>query len=294
MRRPEPRFELNHREHKITFEKIVAKSEKRHWHEQYEVEFVSSGRGTHILNEKEYEFKRGAIYVTRLTDYHEKHLTSRGVIHRITLPKACMPEKFWRSMVRCKASLITQLSDEMTKHIENMFLLLESRPEAVSNEETYIQECLLNVIMMLFTFEVNTNPGDTYIPDKDKVFDVLLYLQENFRRKLTLKIVAEEVKMNPNYLNTIFKKYTGRTLYTGIKLFRLYYASRLAIETEMQIKEICKNCGYSDVCNFQRDFRKQFNCTPIEYREKKRAEAAEKGEDYIKGEKYDHTEILKK
>ncbi len=293
MAKTDQKFELIRRGQQVVIEKLVAKSEKRHWHDKYEIEFVASGRGKHILNGKEFDFKRGLIYVTRLTDYHERHLTSPGTIHRITLPKVCMPERFWRSMVRCKASLITQLSPEMTKHIENMFLLFESRPEVTSFEEKYIQESLLNVILMLFTFEVNTNPGDTYIPDKDRIFDVLLYLQENFRRKLTLKIVAEEMQMNTNYLNTNFKKYTGKTLYAGIKLLRLYYGSRLAIETDMMIKDICQSCGYSDVNNFQRDFKKQFNCTPVEYREKKRAEAKEQGKDFISGEKYDHTEILK-
>ncbi len=294
MAKAEPKFELTRRGQQVVVEKIVAKSEERHWHDIYEIEFVASGEGTHILNGKEFDFKRGAIYITRLTDYHEKHLTHKGTIHRIKLPKYCMPEAFWRSMIRCKASLITQLSPEKAKHIENMFLLLESRPEVTSLQEKYIQECLLNVIVMLFTFEVNTNPGDRHIPDKNRIIDVMLYLQDNFRRKLTLKTVSEEMQLNANYLNNNFKKYTDHTLYAVIKLFRLNYGARLAVETDMMIKEICANCGYSDVNNFQRDFKKQYDCTPLEYREKKRAEADAKGEDYFIGEKYDLFSIIKK
>ena len=187
MAKEEQRFRLSSRNQQVIVEKIPAKSESRHWHDIYEIEFVASGEGTHILNSKEYPFKRGAIYITRLSDYHEKHLTRKGVIHRIKLPKRCMPEPFWRSMIHRRASIITQVSPEMAKHIENLFLLLESRPTVMSPEEQYIQTSLLNVLIMLFTFEANTNPGDPNIPDKDRVVDVMIYLQDNFRRKLTLK-----------------------------------------------------------------------------------------------------------
>ena len=292
MPRQEPRFELVRRKQRTVIEKLKAKSEKLHWHKCYEIDFVASGRGKHIFNGKEFDFQRGAIYLSRLTDYHEIHLTSPGFIHRITLPKVCMPEDFWRSMIKTKANLITQLSPSMAKYIENLFLLLESRPDFNSLEEKYIQQSLLNVIIMLFTYEVNTNPQDEYVPEKQKVFDVLLYLQDNFRRKLTLDIVSKEMQTNANYLNGIFKKYTGRTIYSEIKQFRLHYASRLAVETDMQIKEICQNCGYTDLSNFQRDFKKQYNLTPQEYREKKRSEAVSEGKEPT-GEQYDPIENLK-
>ena len=60
----------------------------------------------------------------------------------------------------------------------------------------------------------------------------------------------------------------------------------------MQIKEICENCGYSDLSNFQRDFKKQYDLTPLEYREKKRAEAAAEGKEPT-GEEYDPIKNLK-
>ncbi len=294
MAKSDPRFVLVRRKQQVTIEKIHARSEKRHWHDEYEVEFVASGEGLHILNGKQYPFRRGAIYLTRLTDYHERELKHTGTIHRIKLPKYCMPEPFWRSLVSSKISLITLLSPEMTKHIENMFLLLESRPEVNSFQEKYIQESLLNIIMMLFTFEVNTNPGDTYVSEQEKMIDVLLYLQDNFRRKLTLKLVSEEMQLNTNHLNLALKKYTGHTVYNLVKLMRLHYAARLAFETDMMIKDICVNCGYSDVNNFQRDFKKAYDCTPLEYREKKRAEADAAGKEYIFEDKFDHLELLKK
>ena len=267
MRQKEPRFEMNHRNQHFTIvEKYEAESQPMHWHDNYEIEFVTSGEGVHRLNNKEYPYNRGAVYVTRIRDYHEIEITKTATVHRIILPERCMPERFVRSMLKNKANLITHLGEEMITHIENLLLLLESRPKAENLEELYIQDCLLNVIIMLFTRSVNENPGDRHRPDGAKVQDVWLYIEDNFRKKLTLQSVADHFQMNPNYLNRIFKEHTGVTVYAAVKVFRLRYAAKLCRQTDMKCSEICKTCGYSGTANFQRDFKKEYGITPLHYR----------------------------
>lgn len=267
MRHVEPRFEINHRDKYFTkVEKYETDGQETHWHDEYQIEFIASGEGVHLLNSKEFPLKRGQMYVTRLRDFHEMKVTKTATVHRITLPELCMPERFVRSMLKSKANLITQMNDETTAHIENMFLLLESRPEAKSVEEIYMQDCLLNVIIMLFTCEVNENSADDYKPTHVKIMDTLLYIEENCRQKLTLKSVAEHMKMNPSYLNRIMRQHTGFTVYAAVKIARLRYAAKLCRDTDLQCKEICKICCYSGDANFQRDFKKEYGVTPRQYR----------------------------
>lgn len=267
MQPKDPRFELIHRnKHFTKIERFETDGQELHWHEEYQIEFISSGEGIHRINDKEFPLKRGLMYVTRLKDFHELIVTSTATVHRITLPVLCMPEPFVRSMLKRKNCIITQMEEEMTAHIENMFLLLESRPEAKSVEEIYMQESLLNVIIMLFTNQVNVNPGDTYVPDHAKVYDALLYIEDNFRKKLTLQMVADHLKMNPTYLNRILKQHANLSVYAAVKIARLKYAAKLCRETDLKSNEICKVCGYSGDANFQRDFHKEYGVSPLQYR----------------------------
>lgn len=263
----EPRFKLNHRDRSyIVTEKLEATTVERHWHDDYMIEFIACGEGTHRLNDKEYPIERGSMYVIRLRDYHEMTVTAPTVIHRITLPVANMPERFVRSMLKRKTNLITKMDEDMATHVENLFNLVESRPVAESEEEIYIQESLLNVIIMLFTREVNVNPGDTVTPEHAKVYDTLLFIEDNFRSKLSLQSVADSLGMNPSYLNRIVKEHTGLTVYSAVKRTRLRYAAKLCRETDMQSKDICATCGYSGDANFQRDFKKEYGVSPRKYR----------------------------
>jgi AraC-like DNA-binding protein len=265
---PEPRLKLYYRQWETTFEKYETEGQERHWHDIYEIEFIAQGSGTHYLNEKEYPIKRGHMYLTRQKDYHSMNIIERATIHRFRLPALCMPERLVRSILKNKANLCTQMGEEMTAHIENLFLLLESRPKAdrYNVQEIYMQECLINLIVMLFIGEVNSNPGDLHVPDRSKAYDVWYYIQDNFRKKLTIASIAEAFKMNPNYLNRIFKESMGMTLYAALQLCRLTYAAKLARETDMKSGEICRACGYSGDANFLRDFKKKYGMSPQQYR----------------------------
>lgn len=268
MNKPEPRLKLYYKDYETAVEKYETNGQARHWHDIYEIEFVSSGNGINRLNEKEYPIKRGLMYLTRLRDYNEMTVTETATIHRFKLPAKCMPDRLVRSILKNKANLITQMNEEMATHIENLFTLLESRPKAdkYDDEEIYMQECLINLIVMLFIGEVNTNPGDLYVPVQNKVYDIWYYIQDNFRSKLSLKSVAATFDMNPNYLNRIFNKYLGMTIYYAIKLCRLTYSEKLARETNMMSSEICIACGYSGDANFLRDFKKKYGMSPLQYR----------------------------
>lgn len=44
-------------------------------------------------------------------------------------------------------------------------------------------------------------------------------------------------------------------------------ASRLLIDTHQPVAEVAYHCGFNNISNFNRLFRKKKNCTPKEFRE---------------------------
>ena len=49
---------------------------------------------------------------------------------------------------------------------------------------------------------------------------------------------------------------------------RLGHAARLLLDTADSVSEICWNCGFNTLSNFNRLFRKRKGCSPTEFREK--------------------------
>lgn len=65
------------------------------------------------------------------------------------------------------------------------------------------------------------------------------------------------VGMSPVAFSRFFKLRTGKTLSEYIIDIRLGYASRLLVDSNKTISEICFECGFNNLSNFNRIFRKR-------------------------------------
>lgn len=272
----EPRIEFVHKAHKIEYERYIAENQPLHWHEKYELEFVESGKGVHKINEKEYPFKRGCIYLLRLTDRHEIKIEEPAVVHKLRLPTLCLPEKLVRSFLKVKGSHITYMEEEKTEHVQNLFNFLNYCPNDESENTLYVKSAIVNIIMLMFAQQRNEFPADPVKSEKGKVEDVRLYISDHFREKLTNQNIAATFKMNPQYLNRIFSKHVGMAMYAYVKRCRLHYAVLLTVETDLSSMEIYKATGYSSYANFLRDFKELTGESPLKFRKAERQRQAEK------------------
>lgn len=96
-----------------------------------------------------------------------------------------------------------------------------------------------------------------------KVYD---YIQDNYSRKIGLDEISQLVNMSPVTFNRFIKKRTGKTFINYVNDTRISYASRWLIESEKSIGEICYQCGFNNIANFNRIFKKSKQCTPSEFR----------------------------
>jgi transcriptional regulator GlxA family with amidase domain len=64
-----------------------------------------------------------------------------------------------------------------------------------------------------------------------------------------------------------FKKRTGVTFIDSLNEIRLGHATRMLIDTTHSVSEIAYKCGFNNISNFNRIFRKKKGCTPKEFKE---------------------------
>jgi AraC-like DNA-binding protein len=98
----------------------------------------------------------------------------------------------------------------------------------------------------------------------EKAFE---YLNNNYDKPISLKEIAKLVNMTEVSFSRFIKKRTGNTYIDTLNEIRLGHASRMLIDTTHSIAEISFNCGFNNISNFNRLFKKKKNCTPKEFRE---------------------------
>ena len=98
----------------------------------------------------------------------------------------------------------------------------------------------------------------------EKAFE---YLNQNFDKQVTLAEVARLAGMTEVSFSRFFKNRSGKTFIDSLNDIRLGHASRMLIDTTHSISEIAYNCGFNNISNFNRIFKKKKGCTPKEFKE---------------------------
>ena len=103
-----------------------------------------------------------------------------------------------------------------------------------------------------------------------RVQNIQQYINENYKQDIRLPILAQMAGMSAVAFSRFFKARTGMSLSDYIIDVRLGHASKLLMETSAPVADICFDCGFNNLSNFNRIFKKKKNCSPKEFREKLR------------------------
>ncbi len=103
-----------------------------------------------------------------------------------------------------------------------------------------------------------------YIASINRVID---YISNNLTQELSLETLSAVAGFSPFHFHRLFKAFMNETLNAYIKRIRLekaiYY---LSVNADMSVTEIAYQCGFSSAQAMARDFQKQYNKTPSDYR----------------------------
>ena len=109
--------------------------------------------------------------------------------------------------------------------------------------------------------------SETFSYNSRRIENVMKYLNANFDKNVSLAEAARIATMTEVSLSRFFKLRTGKTFVDALCEIRLGHASRMLIETTQSINEIAYKCGFNNMSNFNRIFKKKKNCTPKEFRD---------------------------
>lgn len=115
--------------------------------------------------------------------------------------------------------------------------------------------------------DLSFNNAESFSYNSRRVEKTMNYLNKNFDKDVSLIEAAKMSAMTEVAFSRFFKLRTGKTFIDTLNEIRLGHASRMLIDTTQSITEIAYKCGFNNMSNFNRTFKKKKDCTPKEFRE---------------------------
>lgn len=103
--------------------------------------------------------------------------------------------------------------------------------------------------------------------DSRRIHKIEDYVQQHFSEEIRLETVSALIYLSPTAFSRFFKLHTGRTFSDYVIEVRLGHAGRMLAESLKPIQEICYECGFNNISNFNRIFKRKRGFTPSEFRE---------------------------
>jgi AraC-like DNA-binding protein len=99
-----------------------------------------------------------------------------------------------------------------------------------------------------------------------RLCNVFNWVAANLDNDINLVDAARIAQMNVNAFSRFFSLRTRKPFSEFIQELRLQKAAKLLVDSDMPITEICFECGYNNISNFNRRFLNYYNMNPMRYK----------------------------
>lgn len=248
-----------------------------HYHDFCEITYIESGIGKYKVSGKEYGVGRGDLIIFNNVEPHgwtvfedmnvlvlvfgtelvaDSTDLNAGAYLRPFLERGSN----FKNMISAnddKVCLIKQI-------MEDIFCENEARQEGYTN---IIRADVIRILTYLVRHYQGEEDGlNDYICEKKQAIHCLenafVFINENYTENITLEQVAASVYMSPNYFSHYFKRLTGYSFMEYVTLKRLKRARGLFLTTNRNSSDIAFDCGFRNMSNFYRLYKKHLGPLP--------------------------------
>lgn len=250
-----------------------------HFHPEYELNFIANAGGARrVVGDHMEEIDDLELVMVGPNLYHgwENYKNSGSVLlHEVTLQ---FPGDLFQNQLLQK-NILKPIRELL--HNSNRGILFSKETSLMAAErlihmskkrsfDSYIEfQSLLYDLAISRDQRLLTNisfqkNNDFY--NSDKIEKIYNFVRDNYTQRIKLEDAANLLNMSIVSFSRLIKQRTGKSFVDFVNEVRLGYATRMLIETTKSVSEICYECGFNNISNFNRTFKKKQNCTPSEFR----------------------------
>jgi len=250
-----------------------------HYHEEYELNLVLNAKGAkrvigghiEVIDDVELVLIGPNLYHAWFT--HE--CRSEEIIEvTIQFHKDLFDEKFLK---RNQLSFIKHMLEHSQRGIlfsHETAIAIKDRIIALDKKSGF--DSVLELFSVMHDLSISRNmrslsdfsfTNEKFFYNSRRIEKVFEFMNTNYNKAVTLAEVARIANMPEASFSRFIKKRTGKTFIDSLNEIRLGHASRMLIDTTNTIAEIAYKCGFNNISNFNRVFKRKKFCIPKEFRE---------------------------
>lgn len=232
-----------------------------HWHTYFEIEIITSGSGTHLLNGVGYPIAQGSAYLLTPTSFHQILADSPIQLLNISFDEEVLTDRMLSSLISAGTGRKFLLEGDCYKRAVMTARLLQHECKTDGPCKQQLCEYLLSTLF-------RSGPVDgTPHGESDNLTGIrkaILYLELHFREPLTLSFLANQAGLTPGYFSELFRQLTGETYTERLNTLRIGYAKTL-LNSGLSVTEACYASGFGSPSNFLSTFKRKCHMTPSDY-----------------------------
>ncbi|MCJ8210029.1 AraC family transcriptional regulator [Mucilaginibacter sp. RS28] len=256
-----------------------------HYHPELELHYIIKGEGVRFIGNKINNFSAGEIVLLGENLPHcwrckEEYFQNNPDLNVEAIVVHFLPEFLGPQMLNLPETF------QMAKMFERAKNGLMVKPHARKQiaklmEETLQANNLTRIISLLKIFDIlideentdliTTNP-QTFLSSNEaeivRLKKIYSYTLTNYKNEISLEEIASISNLSVTSFCRYFKLMTKKTYYDFLTEIRISHAYRMLIENKLPTEVICYECGFNNVSNFYRHFKKVTKMTPLAYKRK--------------------------
>ncbi|MBK6905529.1 MAG: AraC family transcriptional regulator [Saprospirales bacterium] len=246
------------------------------------------GSGVYYLDDNKFPFGSGTIYFTNPGHIKSYELNESKEAFIITLNENFLRENVHPEIFAEFPFLLAEIAPPnkpSQDDFEEFILLYKQILSEFQKDSKYKNKIIGNLFLILLLkikekFWLNYNPIDEGNRNSQIVTSFKQLLESESRKvmdgkqndsKLYVQYFAEKLNLHPNYLNSVIKSKTGKTVNDWISKRTLSVAKSLLMSTSYSSKEIAYKLGFSEPTHFSRFFKKHTHLSPSTFRKSSKA-----------------------
>lgn len=234
--------------------------------------FIKDGAGFYTIDENTFPFNSRTVYFTNPGHIKSYQINELNDAYMITLTENFLRENVHSEIFDDFPFLLAEVVPPKTLSVEkfNEFeTLYKQIYDEYEKHSIYRDKILGNLFVVLLLklkeeFWLNYNPIVEGSRNSQIVKSFKQILESEFKKvtdnqqndnKLQAQQIAEKLNLHPNYLNSVIKSKTGKTINEWIVIRTLSTAKSLLKNTALSAKEIAYRLGFSEPTHFYRFFK---------------------------------------
>lgn len=250
-----------------------------HWHNEFEINYIVNGATQfRCANKNIIAHKGDIVFIAPNTihsvypykDFDDTHdaLVFSGEMFGLSGDDRSIAT-FIRPIINGTLEITPHITSdkpyyaEIKKCTESVFNCVKTNS---AQYDLLLKSELLKLLWILNNNGEITKSAFAVSTNVDGLKPAIQYITENYKEDITIDKLSDLSHLSKSYFMNRFKQYFGIGAMEYIIQLRIKSACEALQNSNKTITQISSECGFNNLSNFNRQFKKAVGCTPKEYR----------------------------